>query len=426
MLQPEFEVVFAGFGFFKNHVQAQGIEYYPLRTVPFGLGFEAWVNVMEKKKNIYWQVLKDRWTGRLYKLRQAELHEMIRKIRPDHLLIDSWQSTDFIALYPLLKSEKIKIAFIQTMMPTQVEVDIPPLNSLTLPGDAEALKSAQRFLGRQKLSRTLKQQIRYFGRSNSAMVRKKIAVNKIPSAYQSDKHYLFSYCFRNLDEFVLAPEAFDFVSAHRDSFRHYVGFMVDEARVTTADVAYRSAHSRIQEKLSQVDDLIYCSFGSLHYEDLSSVKGFLQRLMEACHERNVVLVIVLHDDDLRNSFRDLPGNIFLFKSVPQLEVLQMASVFITHGGLNSIRESVHKGVPMLVYPTNPDTDHNGNSSRVVFYGLGLRGELARDSTSDIWQKVQQLITDPAFRGAIAKIKGIDQSCGEENFRALIKNIKTLS
>ena len=80
---------------------------------------------------------------------------------------------------------------------------------------------------------------------------------------------------------------------------------------------------------------------------------------------------------------------------------------------------------MLVYPTDPDTDHNGNSSRVVFYGLGLRGDLATDSASDIWQKVQRLITNPAYRREIEKIKGIDQSYSAENFRALIRNIKPL-
>ncbi len=51
---------------------------------------------------------------------------------------------------------------------------------------------------------------------------------------------------------------------------------------------------------------------------------------------------------------DIPANFIVRPSVPQLEVLQRASVFITHGGMNSTSESLWFGVPMVVVPQAGD------------------------------------------------------------------------
>ena len=47
-------------------------------------------------------------------------------------------------------------------------------------------------------------------------------------------------------------------------------------------------------------------------------------------------------------------NVHIFTFVRQLQVLKHADVFITHGGLNSIREAVHTEVPMLLFPVHPE------------------------------------------------------------------------
>jgi MGT family glycosyltransferase len=50
----------------------------------------------------------------------------------------------------------------------------------------------------------------------------------------------------------------------------------------------------------------------------------------------------------------IPDNIFIYPFVPQLEILKQTSVFITHGGMNSVNESIYYGVPMLVMPVGND------------------------------------------------------------------------
>jgi len=46
----------------------------------------------------------------------------------------------------------------------------------------------------------------------------------------------------------------------------------------------------------------------------------------------------------------LPPNCEVFPFVPQLEVLKLSDIFLTHGGNNSVNEALYFGVPMLVLP----------------------------------------------------------------------------
>jgi len=46
----------------------------------------------------------------------------------------------------------------------------------------------------------------------------------------------------------------------------------------------------------------------------------------------------------------LPPNCQVYSFVPQLEVLALADLFLSHGGCNSVNESLYYGVPLLVLP----------------------------------------------------------------------------
>lgn len=50
----------------------------------------------------------------------------------------------------------------------------------------------------------------------------------------------------------------------------------------------------------------------------------------------------------------IPANFIVRGQVPQLDVLKRASLFITHGGMNSVSEGLSRDVPLLVYPQAAD------------------------------------------------------------------------
>src|SRR5687767_5196453 len=249
ILQEKYDVVFAGYRYFEQYVTDQGFQFYSLRTVPFGLGFEAWVNETEKKKNIYWHTLKDRWAGRLYDLRRHELHQLIIDTVPHYVLIDSWQCTDFIVLYPYLKNQPIKTGFIQTMLPTQLQKNIPPVNSLVLPGNITAIRMAHHMFKWHKLKQRCWNTIRFLGQTNERIIRKQLQANHVPAVYVSTHASLLPVAFQNIDEFILTPSEFDFKTSQEVAARHYTGFLQDRLRHESPTRQYLKTEEIVIEKL---------------------------------------------------------------------------------------------------------------------------------------------------------------------------------
>jgi zeaxanthin glucosyltransferase len=423
VLRQNYEVIFSGHAFFQRHLEEQDFRYYPLKSVPFALGFENWVNTIEHKKFIYWHSLKDRWNDRLYKVRETELLEMIQAIKPDYLLIDSWQSTDFIVLFPYLKTRGIKIGFIQTMLPTVISSEIPPINSEVLPDDKLAVKKAHRQFHWKQLKSSVLQKIKYFGRDDTQLIKKRIRLNNISKKYLSSKKSLFTLFFEQIPELVLAPKEFDFIAIPPAREHHYVGFMPDSTRLEHGEASYAASRNQIQTKLKDRGaHLIYCSFGSQAQDEIEIILKFIQLLVKVVSRMEHVLVISVNSDRIIDQFKILPPFIFIHNNVPQLQVLAQASIMITHGGLNSIKEAVYAEVPLLVYPTNPKTDHAGNAARIVFRKLGLRGSLVNDSEKEIEQKIKQLLSDKSFIKNIKQLKAIDESYTDENFLNIIQTI----
>ncbi|GAA3731890.1 MGT family glycosyltransferase [Spinactinospora alkalitolerans] len=66
----------------------------------------------------------------------------------------------------------------------------------------------------------------------------------------------------------------------------------------------------------------------------------------------------------------LPDWMHAAPSLPQLRVLAGADAFVTHGGTNSVTESLHFGVPMVVMASAPE--HAITADRVEELGLGVR------------------------------------------------------
>merc|ERR1711959_467667 len=82
----------------------------------------------------------------------------------------------------------------------------------------------------------------------------------------------------------------------------------------------------------------------------------------------VVLATVAGDPKALEGF-EIPRNFIVRRKCPQLEVLKVADAFITHGGANSMIESINNHVPMLVLPWF--SDQYDNAKLVSEQGVGL-------------------------------------------------------
>jgi UDP:flavonoid glycosyltransferase YjiC (YdhE family) len=71
---------------------------------------------------------------------------------------------------------------------------------------------------------------------------------------------------------------------------------------------------------------------------------------------------------LSSCVNETSANVKIQESVPQLELLRRSDMFITHGGLSSIKEGIISGVPLLVLPAQFDQPFN--AIRVEVHGIG--------------------------------------------------------
>jgi zeaxanthin glucosyltransferase len=366
-LEKTHQVVFAGDAYFNNHVQSHLFTYISLGSYPFGIGLDGWVNEkIRKLKDPWWQTVVDRWKDRLYYERKAELSKLIRELKPELVLVDTQQATDVVVLKAI--DPNIKISLVSVAPPYLLIPGLPPVNSLAMPGDGD--KALRRSLNAIR-SRTWQQRLKYFGIDDRMIVERRLRRNDM-MYLKDDYPSLISLAVKDLPQYILTYKEFDFHHQHLDRF-HYVGPHVEGDRL---------------ERMSSSDrKIIYCSFGTVPSD--KNVEVFIQKVNEAIKGMDVELIV--------GSKKNW---------VSQQLVLSKADLFITHGGINSVHDAIRHKVPMMVYPIDSNYDQNGNSSRVVFHGFGLRGDFDTATVDDIRQNIVRIFNDISFR---KKLEAFDTS-----------------
>jgi MGT family glycosyltransferase len=92
--------------------------------------------------------------------------------------------------------------------------------------------------------------------------------------------------------------------------------------------------------------VVYVSLGTLFNAD----EAFYRQCFEAFTGAPYSIVLAVGGRIRLERLGAPPPNVRIFPHVPQLEVLGRASAFVTHGGMNSVSESLMSGVPMVVIP----------------------------------------------------------------------------
>ena len=186
-----------------------------------------------------------------------------------------------------------------------------------------------------------------------------------------------SEMFRNDSErnLVFTSAAFQ---PHSPSFpKHYrfVGASIVEPNVSAAE----------RFPLPPAKRRIYISLGTLFNDNIAFYKACFEAL--ATIDAHVVMSIgkKLSVQDLG----DIPPNFSVHNFVPQLEILRQSDLFITHGGMNSVHESLWFGVPMIVVPQAADQNFVANrvestGAGIVLHNSALTSERLRSAVEEIF------------------------------------------
>lgn len=418
--ENNYDIWFSGSGYFRKHVELQRCKFYLLRSHPFGVGLEKWINTVEGKDKIYFRALWDRITDRVFTERQVELYWMLEELKPGLVFIDKMLSTDFIVLYSHLKNRGIKVSIINTMLPTQISKVRPPLNSDVLPTDSPGTAKAIHKTKWDKVRKRWKQKLTMFGFDDGFIINRRIKKNEIPQRFISVNDNLLNFSIEGINEFILAPFEFDFPQSSHHPNQKYIGFMTADARVEWEENAYDEVATNILEQRKEKNlKLIYCSFGTVPAKQREATAAFIKNLTAIAADGEFIVVVS------GQGISSEVTNFYTFNAVPQLDILRNTDVFITHGGLNSIKEAVHAEVPMLIYPVHPEYDPRGNAARVFYHGLGLRGDLVSDSIDDITSKIRELLSNDIYRENIRRLKNIDSRYTGVAFLDAVDRIKPL-
>jgi len=363
------------------------------------VGMEAdFVQREKKQKPGYLNVAKAYWNQDVARFRQRELDDLIRQINPAAILLDIFSSMD----YPLLASlhPEIPVLFVNPMLSTY------RVNGYPIVSEGVWMRGAgQQSTIKPRLApnwmRIWKQPVSVLMQTIVDRSRKKLLTESGIRFEDMDEANPFTPMFRRVPELVLAPLEFEFSPQVRQEWQHYLGLCTrPRRRDTELDPLFETRWQGVLERRGNNGKLVYCSFGTFYEGPDRTLLTFVENLLEALDGLPDVQLVcsvnrfVVETVQARHPTR---SNAHFFSRVPQLRVLEQADLFITHGGLGSVKEAIEYGVPMLAYPLDPKYDQNGNAFKIEHHGLGLRGNFQFERVNDLRAKLTCLLTDDTFR-----------------------------
>ena len=215
-----------------------------------------------------------------------------------------------------------------------------------------------------------------------------------------------------LDEIIYNPPKLNLVYTLREDQPYEEEF---------SDEQYKFLGPSIYERAPKEFDfvktdkpVVYISLGTV----LKGAVSFFQNCVDAFSQEDVdVIISVGQKFDVRK-LKNVPSNVCIYSSVPQLQVLQMADVFVTHGGMNSVSESLVYGVPMVVIPFVSDQPVNARCIEKL--GVGKRMEYTQVNRAALREMVLSVLSDDDIKNNLQKVKNlIDNAPGNEGGAEMI-------
>ncbi|SCL93045.1 MGT family glycosyltransferase [Bacillus wiedmannii] len=145
------------------------------------------------------------------------------------------------------------------------------------------------------------------------------------------------------------------------------------------------------------EKLIFISMGTVFNEQ----PELYEKCFEAFKDVEATVVLVVGKKINLNQFENIPNNFKLYNYVPQLEILQHADVFVTHGGMNSSSEALYYGVPLVVIPVTGDQPLV--AQRVSEVGAGIRINRKELSSELLRETVEKVMDDVTFKENSRKV-----------------------
>ena len=203
---------------------------------------------------------------------------------------------------------------------------------------------------------------------------------------------------------VYVPESFQ---KCRESFDHTFYYVVPKQKVIAAGVEIP------YEKMKY--PIVYISLGSI-----ISDKSFYKKCIKTFGNKEIS--VILNTGKISpNILGEIPENIYAYPFVPQIEVLQHTSVFLTHCGMNSVNEAIFAGVPMVAMPFLNDQIENANQIDRLKIGKKIHSFPSR--AKEIEQSVFEILRNTEYRENVQLLQ--KEVCKNDIWEEIIFKIESL-
>ena len=326
---------------------------------------------------------------------------IIEKFKPRIIFLDISK----IGFFPELIKKNIKFAILATKVSLNKESFIPPFSSSFIPFERSLLT---RIICELEWFKVL------FGKKIDNLIKRArnggFCLYDLPFEYlKANKLYGYrefinskrvsNFGLIQIPEFILSPKEFDFPGRKTEKNQVYLGPTVYNER--------NESISTELNKFIKKENLVLCAMGSYDSKYQKTRLLFLKRVIKAFKEnpRLNVLISVGRDFSI-NTKNQLAPNVLICHSVPQLKVLKFCRAMISHGGMQSITESILSCVPLIIYPLNLRLDQKGNAARIKYHNVGMIGNIRHASSEEIIQKVKNTITNENISQNLRKLSNI--------------------
>lgn len=178
------------------------------------------------------------------------------------------------------------------------------------------------------------------------------------------------------------------------------------------DINYKYVGPAIGDRVEQDFDfskmtkpIIYISLGTL----LNTSAAFFRKCIDAFRDEPVSVIISIGKTVKKEQLGEIPDNIFIYPFVPQLKILKRASLFITHGGMNSVNEALYYGTPMLVIPVGNDQPRVAQQIEDLHLGKYLKRKTLTPSI--LKDNAKMILQDMSYKENIIPFQQKSQAAG---------------
>ena len=147
--------------------------------------------------------------------------------------------------------------------------------------------------------------------------------------------------------------------------------------------------------------LVYLSLGSLGGADV----GLMQRLVDVLGTTRHRYIVSKGPQADRII---LPDNMVGAQMLPQTKVIPQVDLVISHGGNNTVTETLHFGKPLIVLPLF--WDQYENAQRIDELGFGVRLKTYEFADDELTGAVDGLLADTQLRGRLEEMGSAIRAC----------------